>query len=447
METRPAQSRLLLRLALAINNSEIPLSPSGRRGLEAPLKTLRDRRWAATDEAFTDEARPDVISEAGWERLESLAARFEAELAYADTFLDDDPPPAKVESLLATSSELRRVAILQRFVERAYFFRLHNPRQGLEISENLLAWTENPTPLVAVIRCRALMERGNFLRILGDREGAYGALTEAAQEMDAHGISDPLELSRHEELLGTLEANCGNLESARRLLKKALYKVRRWGDNYTLQRVLVSAGLVELNGADHEQAETLLEEAMTTAEPDTLLLLCSATNRVLGYFDDDKPQLAFQALCGLRARLGESWLEHLPPGVQMRHTWLEGQIRSALGMDEEAIGSLKRARESYIRADCGYEVCYTSVELALTYAKQRRFAELRHELAFALPFCSEEQESDRFGKEAVQLLLNTLLRYSRLEVELIRAVASRLDWIHRAPLRKFDRSPLAELRT
>ena len=157
--------------------------------------------------------------------------------------------------------------------------------------------------------------------------------------------------------------------------------------------------------------------------------------------------MAYQVLCGLRTRLGESWLEHLPQGLQMRQTWLEGQVRSALGMDEEAIGLLKKARQSYIRADCSYEVCYTSVELALTYAKQRRFAELQHELAFALPFCSEEQEIDRFGKEAVLLLLNALRRQNRLEVELVRAITSRLNWIYRAPLRKFDPSPLAELRT
>jgi tetratricopeptide (TPR) repeat protein len=445
METRPAQSRLLLQLALALEDSRVSIP--GQHGHATPPKTPSNSGWVVRNEDLTDEERADVITVAGWERLESLAALFEAELAYADACLDDDPPPSKMEVLLATSSELRRVAILQRFVERAYLLRLNNPRHGLEISTNLLAWTANPSPLVAIIRCRTLMERGNFLRILGDRDGAYAALNEASREMDLHGIVDPLELARHEELLGTLEAYCGNLERARRLLKKALNKVRRWGDNYTLQRVLISAGLVELNSAHHEQAETLLEEAMTTAEPDTLLLLCSATNRVLGYFDDGNPQLAYQALCGLRTRLGESWLEHLPPGLQMRQIWLEGQIRSALGMDEEAIGLLKKARESYIRADCGYEVCYTSVELALTYAKQRRFTELRHELAFALPFCSEEQEIDRFGKEAVQLLLNSLLRKNRVEIELIRAVALRLNRVHRAPLRKFDQSPMAELRS
>jgi len=187
-------------------------------------------------------------------------------------------------------------------------------------------------------------------------------------------------------------------------------------------------------------------EAIRTAEPESLLLLCAATNRVLGYFVSGQPQLAYREICRLRARFGDGWLESLPRLLQMRQTWLEGQVRNALGMEEEAIGLLKKARESFIRADRGYEVCYTSIDLALTYATQRRFAEVQHELAFALPFCSDEPTIERFGKEAVQLLLRTLVRQGRLDVELIRAVSSRLYDIGRAPLRVFPHSPLAELR-
>ena len=432
---------------MAIADSKIPISPPRRRRHSPPPTDPQDSPRAKEDQATPEEEQAPVIPEAGWERLETLAARFDAELAYADACLDDEPPPSRMEMLLANSSELRRVAILQRFVDRAYFLRLQDPRKGLQISENLLAWTENPTPLVAVVRCRTLMERGNFLRILGDRAGAYAALAEASRELEAHGITDPLELARHEELLGNLEAYCGNLESAHHLLKKALFKVRRWGDNYTLQRVLISAGLIELNRDNYDLADALWEEAMATAEPDGLLLLYAATNRVLAYFAGGNPQLAYQTLCGFRARLGESWLQHLPRALQARQMWVEGQIRNALGMDEDAIGLLKKARETYIRTDCGYEVCYTSVDLALTYAIQRRFADAQHELAFALPFCSEEQTTDRYGKEAVQLLLRTLLRQGRLEVELIRAVASRMHGIHRAPLRIFPQSPFAELQT
>jgi hypothetical protein len=114
-------------------------------------------------------------------------------------------------------------------------------------------------------------------------------------------------------------------------------------------------------------------------------------------------------------------------------------------MREEAIGLLRKAREAFIRAGCGYEVCYTSVDLALTFATQRRFADVHDELAFALPFCSGEQAIERFGQEAVQLLLRRLLRQGRLEVDVIRAVASRLCDIGRTPLRIFSQSPLAEL--
>jgi hypothetical protein len=430
METRPAQSRLLLRIAQAITDSKIPIPPPRHR---------HPRRRGK------DEEPSEVIPGAGWQRLDSLSAQFEAELAYAESCLEDDPSPSQIEMLLATSYELRRAAILQCIVNRAYSLRLQDPRQGLEISENLLAWTENPTRLIAVVRCRALMERGNFLRILGDREGAYRALADASRELDAHEITDPLELARHEELLGTLEAYCGNVESARQLLKEALKKVRKWGDNHTLQRVLTAAALAEINSDNYEQAETLLNEAMATAEPESLLLLCAATNRVLGHFANGNPQLAYQFLCGFRARLGASWFEHIPSAIQMRQIWLEGQVRSGLGMDEEAIGLLKKARKSYIRADCGFEVCYISVDLALTHAKERRFAEVQRELDFALPFCSEEDAINRLGREAVQLLLRALRRQGHLDVELVRAVATHLYVILRTPLRIFAQSPLAEL--
>src|SRR6185295_14697597 len=98
METRPAQSRLLLRIAAAIADSKVPIS--------------------SPDQAATDKERTEVIPEAGWDRLGSLAARFEAELAYAGSCLDDELPPSTMETLLASSSELRRVAILQRYVDK-----------------------------------------------------------------------------------------------------------------------------------------------------------------------------------------------------------------------------------------------------------------------------------------------------------------------------------------
>src|SRR6186997_1238207 len=104
---------------------------------------------------------------AAWQRLEHLTSVFESELSFADSFLADAPPSSRVRMLLTHSSLLRKVAILQRFLERAYSFRHDQPADGLQVTDDLMSWTkEDPSPLIAAIRTRAWMERGNLLRIL-----------------------------------------------------------------------------------------------------------------------------------------------------------------------------------------------------------------------------------------------------------------------------------------
>ncbi len=390
------------------------------------------------------EEKPENLSEAAWQRLEGLNARFETELSYADALLAEEPPSSRIVMVLANSTELRRLAILQRFIERAYYLRLYGPQEGLQISDNLIAWTKSdPSPLVAVIRRRAMMERGNFLRILGDPTAAYAALEEAARELEA--IDDPLELARYQELLGSLEANCANYEAAAYLSRKALAKVRRWGDSHTLQRVLTGTGMVEILNGNYEAAENLLDESMRIGEADSIFLRYAATNRILAYFDSGNPHRAYKALLRVRGNLGDSWMQGFPERTQMRQVWLEGQILAALHCDDDAIGRFKRAREFFIRSGHGFEVGCISVDLAASYAAQDRLAEARSELAFALPFCSEERPLNRYAREGVLLLHGALQRQGRLQADQVRAVTFHLDSIHRAPLQTFRQPPFAGL--
>jgi len=348
--------------------------------------------------------------------------------------------------LLVNSSQLRKVAILQRFFERAYSFRLQYPKEGLQISDDLIAWTKaDPSPLVAVLRGRALMERGNFLRILGEPAGARAALAEALRELEAEGTGDPLELARYQELLGTLERDCGHHKAAVDLLRKALAKVRRWGDNYTLQRVLIATGLTELYNNNFEQADNLLGEGLRCEEPDSLFLRYAAINRVMGYFFSGDPHKAYQVFLRVRSCLGASWLQGFPEASQVSVVWREGQILNALHVDDDAIGLLRKAREGFIRLARGHEVCHISIELALNYAARQLFDEVRRELAFALPFCSPRRALDKYAREAVLLLLGALQHQGRLEADQVRAVARRLDCIDRAPFQALSRPPFADL--
>jgi len=131
-------SRLLLRLALTRGDCKLP--------------NLARRRIAEEGGA------PETLPESAWRHLENLKNRFAVELAYADSCLAEDPPRFRIQMLLANSSELRRVAILQRFLEKAYSFRLAHPGEGLRIADDLIAWTaRDPSPVVAVLRRRTLM--------------------------------------------------------------------------------------------------------------------------------------------------------------------------------------------------------------------------------------------------------------------------------------------------
>ncbi len=398
------QSRLLLRLALALGDCKIPTPTAGRRS-SAAISGETPREAGAEEQEHARDVEPEALSEAAWQRLQSLNLRFESELAYADSCLAEDPPSSRVEILLANSTELRKVAILQRFLERAYSCRLEHPREGLRISDDLIAWTKgDPSPLGAVIRGRAWIERGNCLRILGEPPAACAALAEAARELEVNGTGDPLELARYQEVLGTLERDCGNFASGADILRRAVSKFRRWGDNYTLQRALVSLGLTELYNNNFEAADAALKEAVNITEPDSLLLRYAGVNRVLVCYYSGRPAKAYQALSRMREGLGASWLRGFPIANQMSVLWSEGRIRNTLRPDDEAIGCLKTAREFYIQENRGGQVCHVSVELALGHVIRERFAEARRELALGLSFSSEKRpfdQSARRGRSAL----------------------------------------------
>jgi tetratricopeptide (TPR) repeat protein len=393
-----------------------------------------------------DEGSLEEYPESFWERLHEVAARFEAELQFADAFLEDNTTSLQASLMLGNSSELRRVAILQRLVEKAYSLRLYKPDQGLRIVEDVLTWTQTDSSrLVSVFRARSLMERGNFLRILGNPDSAKKSFAMALEELERCAPNDPLEVARYQELLGTLERDCGNYEAAADLLSKALAKVRRWGDQYSLQRILIAAGLAHLYNDSFEEADKLLDESLRIAEPDSLFLRFAAVNKVLSYLHRGQPHKAYQALLRVRSRLGDSWLLGFPEDDRMRVLWVEGQILNALGMGDEATTLLRRSRNYFIQANRGYEVCRLSIELALSYATLGQFEEVSRELAFTLPFLSAQKTLDRYAHAAVLVLQQSLQKQGRLYLEQIRQIAERLDSIHRAPLRAQPQSPFADL--
>ena len=184
---RPSKTQpphLLLRLLQTATSAE-PRHPASLRRKLASSR-VRDERLPLSAEGQAselDEGNVEGYPESIWERVQEVSARFEAELNFADSFLADDPASTRIAIMLANTSELRRVAIVQRLVERAYSLRLHKPQEGLRIVDDVLACIhDDSSQLIAVFRARALMERGNFLRILGDPDSAKQSFAKAFDE-------------------------------------------------------------------------------------------------------------------------------------------------------------------------------------------------------------------------------------------------------------------------
>ena len=433
---RERPSRLLLHLKQIIGNSEVPVGTM--RGQRNRARDGRAESQREDDKGLELNSLPDSF----WERLAGLGIRYESELAFANSYLEEDPPRSRVALLLANSSELRRVAILQLYIERAYSFRLHEPHEGLRITDDLLAWTEaDPSSLVSVIRARAFMERGNFLRILADQDGASAAFAQAWRTLEESGAGDPLEIARYQELLGTLERDCGNYAIAADLLRKALGKIRRWGDSHSLQRVLISASLADLYNNNSERAHRLLDEALSMEEHDGLFLRYAAVNKVLVYLYDGEPHRAYRYLLRLRGGLGEAWMQGFPEAGRIGALWIEAQVLSALRLDDEAIALFNHARNFYIQAAYGYEVGHISIEMALNYAAQEKYGEAARELAFALPFCSAQKARDHYARAALILLQQTIQEQGRLKAGQIHAASQWLELFRRAPLKALRQPP------
>jgi tetratricopeptide (TPR) repeat protein len=423
----PAQpSRLLLRLVEAATDSR-HLASLRRRSASGRDRDERVSSNAGDPprEQESGEGSLEEYPESFWERLHEVAARFEAELQFAGAFLEDNPTSPQVSMMLGNSSELRRVAFLQRLVEKAYSLRLNKPNQGLRILEDVLTWTQTDSSrLVSVFRARALMERGNFLRILGNPDSARKSFALAFDELENCAPNDPLEVARYQELLGTLEGYCGNYEAAADLLSKALAKVRWWGDQYSLQRILIAKAFTLMQSGEPELALKTLSEAepFVSGQNEPRLLFClrfnfAATLCDLGQFME--AQRCVSEITALAAETGNE----LDP---VRALWLRGRIDSGLGRTQEAEAAFKQVWQAFRQRGVANDFAMVTLELVSLLSEQGRWSEVRSlaketmwifkaqgihsEAEKALAFFCEMAAAERLTVELAQRILEYLSR-------------------------------------
>jgi tetratricopeptide (TPR) repeat protein len=247
----------------------------------------------------------------------------------------------------------------------------------------------------------------NACRASGDLQGADQTFEVVRRIMSAHGVTDLEVVARVDDLLGSLRKDQRRFAEAERLLKRAavLFGLRRAPDDAA--RVLIKlADLCWLRG-DIDQGIDTVRSALGLLRPESDLLLHLAGHYNLTVYlmeagrSEEAAEL-FAADQALYGQVREAWLE-------LRLTWLRGDIASASGDFAGAEQAYLEVRRVCIGQGIGYDAAMVSLDLAILYLKEGRMADVQRVAEEMLPIF-QAQDVHREALAALRLFQETARR-------------------------------------
>lgn len=280
--------------------------------------------------------------------------------------------------------------------------------------------------LIRDLEGRAWAVLGNSLRLAGDLDGSDRAFDLGARCL-AESF-DPLERADFLGMLGALRRDQRRFDEALEALDQAHDLYEQIREKRRIPRVLTKKGFLWLERAEPEKALELLLEARRCLVPgeDFRTELAVHHNLCWCYVELErytKARKLFKENKALYARADDSW-------TRVRARWLEGNLEAGTGDEARAEELLAQVRDSFTASGQEYESALVSLDLAVLYARQRRFGELRHlaaemasvftahhihrEAILALAFFQQAAERETLTAETVRRLA-VYVKKSRFE--------------------------------
>lgn len=266
-----------------------------------------------------------------------------------------------------------------RLLEECRVLTFDRPRRGERLARLTLDLLRRLDPeiygerLIRDLEGRAWAVLGNALRVAADLAGADRAFECGSRRLS--GSCDPFEQAEFLTLLGTLRRDQGRFEDSLEAFDKAQILYERIRETRRIPRILTKKGLLWLERGEPERAKTWLLEAKRRLPPGEdfrtelavrhNLCWCHAQleqyPRARKIFQDNRP---------LYAQADDSW-------TRLRVRWLEGVLEMGVGAEARAETLLVEVRDAFTDSEQDYDAAGVSLDLAVLYARQRRFAELR----------------------------------------------------------------------
>jgi tetratricopeptide (TPR) repeat protein len=215
---------------------------------------------------------------------------------------------------------------------------------------------------------------GEARRRLGDLAGAERCL-QRAEDLLPEVPTDPLERPELWRRKAALALDQGHETAAEALLERAGAGYSAAGDERRKGQVLVERGLLLASQGRREEALARLGDGLRRLDEDRDLPLLAAALYALAEIDLElgrggEALLWVQRLRPLCVRLSDEC--HLP-----RLCWLEGKVERSLGHPERAEWAFQEARAGFTAAGAGKEAALVAFDLAILYAQQNRWPEIR----------------------------------------------------------------------
>lgn len=305
------------------------------------------------------------------------------------------------ESVVQASRKLERAAFLARL--------------GVEIAEKV----QGPEGWRNRVRGYAEAHGPNVLRVAGELPAAEPGLEEAKKLWevgdDPLGVLDP---GRLLDLEGALRRDQRRFDEAIRLFDQAV-TVSRFPGRAAMMKALT---LETMGQYGHAVQALLKAEALVQRQEDPRLQNILHFNRAVNLCNLSRyaeAKALIQQVRDLAVEMGDDI------GV-VRTIWVEGRIAAGLGNDEEALATLRKARQEFSLREMWYDVALADLEivilllhkgqlaavkvLAQNLVQDFRTKEVHREALIALQLFQEATERERATVDFARRVLRYLFR-------------------------------------
>jgi tetratricopeptide (TPR) repeat protein len=346
-------------------------------------------------------------------------------------------PRSEQLRLIADDPRFARPRLVLRLIEQSHAARYHDPTAMVELADQARvvagacsSEAAGGVRRLADLRSLAWSQYGAALRVVGKLGAAEKALAEAESRREL-GTGDPLLLAAVREKMAALHTHERRLDSALALAEEACQIYRDLGEGHDLASCMVLKANAYYLAGETESAVRLLNRAVPLIEQDRdpHLMLAALHNLVACYIDLERPEDAIL----LRAEARHLYEDMDDDLIELRASWLDGQLLRALGRLANAEAALLRARQGFLEHNLPYPVAVLSLDLAAVYLKMGRIDETRRTVEEAIPIF----RALGVGRDTLAALiqLRQLADHEQEAIGLIRTIASQL---RRMPHRVFQ---------